>query len=246
MTRRRRRSDRSGRAPLFSPGRPPVAGREVHRQFWAAIATGMASVDAAVHAGMSQPVGARLFREAGGHATGDVSAISEAAVRPVSLVCGAGGDRPSSSARLLHAGGCAAGSDGQLQRSPGSCGAMLPPGAADWSIARQRRNGMPSDLLAARSRRSLRSTRHCEPMCRNDWQVSSSLRVGLLFPVRLCAGKAAGMDRGSIGGGQTPGARSRSPAVCRLTSRTMRPCASAMKPSIKHCLFKAVARCAAS
>ena len=66
MTRRRRRSDRSGRAPLFSPGRPPVAGREVHRQFWAAIATGMASVDAAVHAGMSQPVGARLFREAGG------------------------------------------------------------------------------------------------------------------------------------------------------------------------------------
>jgi IS30 family transposase len=66
MTRRRRRSDRSGRAPLFSPGRPPVAGREVHRQFWAAIATGMASMDAAVHAGMSQPVGARLFREAGG------------------------------------------------------------------------------------------------------------------------------------------------------------------------------------
>ncbi|HXU94544.1 MAG TPA: helix-turn-helix domain-containing protein, partial [Gallionella sp.] len=66
MTRRRRRSDRSGRTPLFSPGRPPMAGREVHRQFWAAIAAGMASVDAAVHAGMSQPVGARLFREAGG------------------------------------------------------------------------------------------------------------------------------------------------------------------------------------
>jgi hypothetical protein len=66
MTRRRRRSDRSGRAPLLSPGRPTVAGREVHRQFWAAIATGMASEDAAVQAGMSQPVGTRLFREAGG------------------------------------------------------------------------------------------------------------------------------------------------------------------------------------
>jgi hypothetical protein len=37
MTRGRRRSDRSGRAPLFSPGRPTVAGREVHRQFWAAV-----------------------------------------------------------------------------------------------------------------------------------------------------------------------------------------------------------------
>jgi DNA-binding NarL/FixJ family response regulator len=66
MTRRRRRSDRSGRAPLFSPGRPMVAGREVQRQFWAAIATGMVSEDAAVQAGMSQAVGTRLFRQTGG------------------------------------------------------------------------------------------------------------------------------------------------------------------------------------
>ena len=43
MTGRRRRSDRSGRAPLFSPGRPVVAGRDQQRRFWAAIAAGMAS-----------------------------------------------------------------------------------------------------------------------------------------------------------------------------------------------------------
>ena len=66
MTRRRRRSDRSGRAPLFSPGRPVVAGRDERRWFWAAIAAGMASEDAAVQVGMSQAVGTRLFREAGG------------------------------------------------------------------------------------------------------------------------------------------------------------------------------------
>ena len=66
MTRRRRRSDRSGRAPLVSPGRPPVAGRDERRRFWAAIAAGMASEDAAVRAGMSQAVGTRLFRKAGG------------------------------------------------------------------------------------------------------------------------------------------------------------------------------------
>jgi IS30 family transposase len=66
MTRRRRRSDRSGRAPLFSPGRPVVAGRDEQRRFWAAIATGMASEDAALDAGMSQAVGTRLFRKAGG------------------------------------------------------------------------------------------------------------------------------------------------------------------------------------
>ena len=51
MTRRRRRSDRSGRAPLFSPGRPVVAGRDERRRFWAAIAAGMASEDAAVQVG---------------------------------------------------------------------------------------------------------------------------------------------------------------------------------------------------
>ena len=66
MTRRRRGSDRSGRAPLFSPGRPVVAGRDERRRFWAAIAAGMASEDAAVQVGMSQAVGTRLFREAGG------------------------------------------------------------------------------------------------------------------------------------------------------------------------------------
>ena len=66
MTRRRRRSDRSGRAPLFSPGRPVVAARDEQRRFWAAIASGMASEDAAVRAGMSQAVGTRLFRKAGG------------------------------------------------------------------------------------------------------------------------------------------------------------------------------------
>src|SRR5215471_14188084 len=66
MTGRRRRSDRSGRTPLFSPGRPVVAGRDQQRRFWAAIAAGMASEDAAVQAGMSQAVGTRLFRKAGG------------------------------------------------------------------------------------------------------------------------------------------------------------------------------------
>ena len=66
MNIRKRRSDRSGRAPLPSPGRPSVAGRDERRRFWAAIAVGMASEDAAVEAGVSQAVGKRWFREAGG------------------------------------------------------------------------------------------------------------------------------------------------------------------------------------
>src|SRR3954453_20641178 len=66
MTVRKRRSDRSGPSALPSPGRPSVARREDHRQFWAAIAAGRSSEDAAVGAGVSPAVGALWFRRAGG------------------------------------------------------------------------------------------------------------------------------------------------------------------------------------
>ena len=101
---RKRRSDRSGRAPLPSPGRPPVAGRDERRRFWAAIAAGMASEDAAIEAGVSQAVGTRWFRKAGGMPPAMFGSVGKAALRAVSLVCGAGGDRASSRAGLFHAG----------------------------------------------------------------------------------------------------------------------------------------------
>jgi hypothetical protein len=66
MGTRRRRSDRSGRGVSRSPGRPGVARREDRRRFWAAIASGRSSEDAALRAGVSPAVGARWFREAGG------------------------------------------------------------------------------------------------------------------------------------------------------------------------------------
>src|SRR5919112_3714468 len=66
MNRRKRRSDRSGRAPLFSPGRPPVASRDQQGQFWAAIAMGLSSEDAGAAASVPQAAGARWFRKAGG------------------------------------------------------------------------------------------------------------------------------------------------------------------------------------
>ncbi len=65
MNTRKRRSDRSGRMPLRSPGRPPLAGRIEHRRFWLSIAEGMSSEDAAVGAGVPQAVGTRWFRKAG-------------------------------------------------------------------------------------------------------------------------------------------------------------------------------------
>jgi len=62
----RRRSDRALRSKLRSPGRPPVAQRTHRRRFWVFIAAGASSEDAATGAGVSAPVGARWFREAGG------------------------------------------------------------------------------------------------------------------------------------------------------------------------------------
>ena len=61
-----RRSDRALRGRLRSPGRPGVARREDRRRFGALIAAGLSSEDAAMEVGVSQPVGFRWFREAGG------------------------------------------------------------------------------------------------------------------------------------------------------------------------------------
>src|SRR2546423_12440335 len=66
MTTQKRRSDRCGRARLRSPGRPPAARRENYQLFWASIAAGRTTEDAAVDAGVSPGVGGRWFRRAGG------------------------------------------------------------------------------------------------------------------------------------------------------------------------------------
>ena len=59
-------SARTGRPPMRSPGRPPVARREHRQRFWEAVARGLSSEEAGVTAGVSPAVGTRWFREAGG------------------------------------------------------------------------------------------------------------------------------------------------------------------------------------
>lgn len=66
MKAKKRKSDRSQRAKLRSPGRPPVLHRAARWPFWQAIAQGYSSEDAAAIAGVSQPVGSRWFRQCGG------------------------------------------------------------------------------------------------------------------------------------------------------------------------------------
>ena len=56
----------TGRALMPSPGRPGVNQLETKQAFWKCIAEGMQSEAAALACGVSQPLGPRWFREAGG------------------------------------------------------------------------------------------------------------------------------------------------------------------------------------
>lgn len=59
-------SEQTGRAPMPSPGRPGVNQLEAKRAFWKCIAKGMQSEAAALACGISQPLGPRWYRAAGG------------------------------------------------------------------------------------------------------------------------------------------------------------------------------------
>jgi Helix-turn-helix domain len=76
-TPRRRRSGLAGRAPMRSPGRPPVARREHRQRFWKAIARGLSSEDAAVSCGVSPAVGGRWFRQGGGMPSTSLAPLSD-------------------------------------------------------------------------------------------------------------------------------------------------------------------------
>jgi len=64
--RERQRAAQLYRGQIPSPGAPTVAWREDRVRFWAAIARGVKTEDAATDAGVSSPVGFRWFRHAGG------------------------------------------------------------------------------------------------------------------------------------------------------------------------------------
>ncbi len=102
-------SELTGRPVMRSPGRPPAGRREHRVRFWEAIARGVSTVEAAVEAGVSEAVGVRWFREAGGMPSVTLAPLSG---RYLSFA-----DREEIA--LLRAGGCGVREiAGQLGRSP--------------------------------------------------------------------------------------------------------------------------------
>ena len=63
------------RGQIPSPGAPTVAWREDRVRFWAAIARGVKTDDAAAEAGVSSPAGSRWFRQGGGMPTLDLGPL---------------------------------------------------------------------------------------------------------------------------------------------------------------------------
>src|SRR5712692_6245100 len=74
---KRQRSIRVMRGQMWSPGRPSVAWRGDRVRFWQSIASGASSEDAAAAAGVSQAVGSRWFRQAGGMPPISLAPLSE-------------------------------------------------------------------------------------------------------------------------------------------------------------------------
>ena len=74
---RRQLAIRAMRGQVWSPGRPSVARREDRVRFWQSIASGASSEDAAAAAGVSQAVGSRWFRQAGGMPPISLAPVSE-------------------------------------------------------------------------------------------------------------------------------------------------------------------------
>ena len=241
----RRRSTRSGRASLSSPGRPPVAGRDEQNRFWRAIATGLSSEDAALEAGVSQPVGTRLFRKAGGMPP----AMFRSSAKPLSgrylslgereeiaLLTVQGYSMQEIGRRLRRA---ASTISRELRRNAAtrSGGLEYRGTTAQWHADRSARRPKPTKLALNATLRTYVEERLAGIV------VAAS---GAPVPGPPFRGRAAGMAGERIDDGPRPGALSRLPDACRSTSRTTRRCASATKPSIRLSSFRAGECCAAS
>ena len=210
-------TERTGRAPMRSPGRPGVNQRDAKQAFWARIAAGASSEDAALSSGVSQPVGTRWFREAGGMAP-----ISMVALSRRFLSFGEREELALLNAQRLAIREIARRMSDRHRRFRASYVATLRPAAVYCDIGPRSRSGR----LNARPRDpkppSLPRTRGCDAMCKTDSPALSPMPAACRFRDRRCHGRGGAMAAVPTDGGASAGARSRSADDCRSTSRMMR------------------------
>ena len=193
------------RGQIPSPGRPTVAWRQDRVAFWAEIAKGEKTDDAAKAAGVSSPVGYRWFRHAGGvnpclPATVSGRYLSFAEREDIALfrAQGAGvreiarrtGRSPSTISRELR----------RMRRHARS----------GSSTKRRSRSGTPSDALDDPRSRSSRRTNDSATMSRTVSRAASLPPTVAPWGRRARGGRARTSRIVVIGGGGRPGGRNRS------------------------------------
>ena len=241
---RRRRSARAGRAPMYSPGRPPVARRDHRQRFWEAIAAGASSEDAGRLASVSPAVGGRWFREGGGMPTIKLAALSgrylsfsereeiallrakEWGVRRIARRLGRS---PSTISRELRR-NAATRSGGLEYRAT----------TAQWHADRL-------DVHEDRSRQSLPATKRCGPGSKNALLGRYVRRMVDRSLGPACRRGTAGDTGGArTVDGRKPGALSRLRGGCRLNFRMTKPCVFRTKPSTSRCMCRGAEHSVAS
>ena len=166
MTNRKGRSGRSTRPPLSSPGRPPVAGRDERQRFWAGIASGMSSEGRCGFGRRAAGYRDKMVPEGGRHATSDIWAIGEAALRAISVAYGTRGACDPTCARRGRAGD---------RPADGTVGVDDLAGAATQCRDTQRGLGL--------------SCNHSAVACRPGGQAPKASEAGGQFDAaRVCAG----------------------------------------------------------
>ena len=166
--RERQRAVQLYRGQIPSPGAPTVAWREDRMRFWAAIAGGAKTDDAAVEAGVSSPVAYRWFRHAGG-----VNPCLPPAVSGRYLSFPSGRTSPFGVARRSVSARSLVGSGGTRRRSRVRCAAMHQLGRGDSSTRLRPRSGTRSGEPGGPRRPSWSSTSGCAITSRTAFRVWS-------------------------------------------------------------------------
>jgi transposase len=193
-----------------------VARQEHRRRFWAFIAAGLSSEDAAMKVGVSQPVGFRWFRQAGGMAPSHLSPSSKPpsgrylsfAEREEIALWRAQGSGVREAARRL--GRAASTISRELRRNAATRGGALEyrATAAQWHAERAARRPKRAKLAANPALRTYVQDRLAGAVV----APGGAAVAGPAVPW-----KGGGTGDGRTGAGAWPGARSRSPGACGST-----------------------------
>lgn len=209
MTTGRRKSERSTRRKLSSPGRPPVWQREHLCRFWREVAAGLSSEEAAVAVGVSPPVGTRWFRSSGGMPPTHLAPsaplpkcrnLSFAEREEIALECVRGTECGRSRASWADL----------PARFLGRSGATRRRAAGSSTIGPLRRSGMPIVRPDGRRPASSRSIQLCATTFRIGCRASLPHRTASLSMAPSWYGKGGGLFVDKADAGHLPGAQNKS------------------------------------